>query len=297
MSHPSIAVLDELIGGLAVGGARRRQLGMVRQELTAALEQDRLPRQARKDLPQLLDAAVLRHYIRVAETGALRTRLVNGEKPPTSEPTNAARLVCLEILRREAGLPALTIGVAGPVALRPVPQDEQLRALRRRLHRDVCTAQSPGQARFIAVLGVMLDTRARAGELVVQRICHLSGDGRSMDVLRRPQHGTDTPARRETIPLSPLSRAALDRWLPIRAELTESLEGSAKALWVSLAHNHAGTLHDDGSYTRRRQGMPLQQRGLIRSYNSGRHRYGLADLLPPKIEQLRRALERNTATD
>ncbi|MEU1784313.1 MULTISPECIES: hypothetical protein [Streptomyces] len=43
--------------------------------------------------------------------------------------------------------------------------------------------------------------------------------------------------------------------------------------------------------------MPLQQRGLIRSYNSGRHRYGLADLLPPKLEQLRRALERETAAD
>ncbi|AZQ74352.1 hypothetical protein EKH77_26885 [Streptomyces luteoverticillatus] len=143
---------------------------------------------------------------------------------------------------------------------------------------------------------MVLDTRARAGELVAQRIDHLSGDGRSIDVLRRPQHGTDAPPHSETMPLSPLSRAALDHWLPMRAELTETLEGSAEALWVSLAHNHAGTLRDDGSYTRRRQGMPLQQRGLIRSYNSGRHRYGLTDLLPPKLEQLRRALEEECAT-
>ncbi|GGP36786.1 hypothetical protein GCM10010214_07180 [Streptomyces abikoensis] len=270
---------------------------MVRQELTAALERDLLPRQARKELPQLLDEAVLRPYIQVAQTGALRSRLVNGERPPTSEPTNAARLACLEILRREAGLPDSAIEVPGAVMLRPVPQDEQLRALRRRLHRDVSTARSPGQARFIAVLAVMLDTRARAGELVVQRISDLSEDGRSIGVLRRPQHGTDAPSRPETIPLSTLSRAALDRWLPVRVELTETLEGSANALWVSLAHNHAGTLHDDGSYTRRRHGMPLQQRGLIRSYNSGRHRYGLADLLPLKLEQLRRALERETAAD
>lgn len=35
--------------------------------------------------------------------------------------------------------------------------------------------------------------------------------------------------------------------------------------------------------------MPLQQRGLIRSYNTSRLRYGLAHLLPPKLEQLRRA--------
>ncbi|MFI9201585.1 hypothetical protein [Streptomyces sp. NPDC053048] len=294
MSYLSIAVLDELVRGLAVGTSRQRQLGMVRQELTAALEQDVLPGQAGRELPQLLDEAVLRLYVQVAETGALRSRLVDGGKPPTSEATNAARLACLEIIRLAAGLPAIAMEITGPVALKPVPESEQLRSLRRRLHRDVSKVRSPGQARLLAVLAVMLDTRARAGELVAQRIDHVSGDGRSIVVLRRPQHGTDAPPHPETMPLSPLSRAALDRWLPMRAELTETLEGSAEALWVSLAHNHAGTPRDDMSYTRRRQGMPLQQRGLIRSYNSGRHRYGLADLLPPKLEQLRRALERET---
>ncbi|MFI9240319.1 hypothetical protein [Streptomyces sp. NPDC053079] len=43
--------------------------------------------------------------------------------------------------------------------------------------------------------------------------------------------------------------------------------------------NHAGTLHDEGSYTQRRHGMPPQQRGLMRSYNSGRHHYQLTNLL------------------
>ncbi|MFF7728807.1 hypothetical protein [Streptomyces sp. NPDC008001] len=297
MSHPSITVLDELIRGLVVGPSRRRQLGMVRQELAAALEQNLLAARARRELPQLLDETALRHYVQVAETGVLRSRLVNGEKPPTSEATNAARLACLEIIRHAAGLPGVFMEITGPVALRSVPQSEQLTALRRRLHRDMSTVRSPGHARFIAILAVVLDTRARVGELVTQHIDHVSGDGRSIVILRRPQHGTDAPPHREAIPLSLLSRDALDRWLPVRAELTETLEGSAKALWVSLAHNHAGTLRDDGSYTRRRHGMPLQQRGLIRSYNSGRHRYGLADLLPPKLEQLRRALERETAAD
>ncbi|AZQ74388.1 hypothetical protein EKH77_27100 [Streptomyces luteoverticillatus] len=297
MSHPSITVLDELLRSLAVGPARRRQLGMVRQELTVALEQHLLPGGARRDLPQLLDEAVLRHYVQVAKTGALRSRLVNGEKPPTSGPTNAARLACLTIIRRSAGLPVIALETAGPVTLKSVPESERLGALRRRLRHDLSRVRSPAHARFIAVLAVALDTRARVGELVAQRIDHLSGNGRSIDILRRPQHGTDTPPLRETLPLSPLSRDALDRWLPIRTELTETLEGSATALWVSLAHNHAGTLHDDGSYTRRRQGMPLQQRGLIRSYNSGRHRYELTHLLPPKLEQLRRALESEVDID
>ncbi|WP_212763992.1 hypothetical protein [Streptomyces sp. I05A-00742] len=297
VSHPSLAALDDLLRNLPVGPARQRQLGMVRQELAVALEQHLLPCSARRDLPQLLDEAVTRQYIRVAKTGALRSRLVNGEKPPTSEPTNAARLACLEIIRRMAGLPVIAMETAGPVALKSVPGSERLKSLRRRLRRDLSRVRSPGHARFIAVLAVMLDTRARAGELVAQRIDHLSGDGRSIDVLRRPQHGTDAPPVRETLPLSPLSRDAFDRWLPVRAELTETLEGKANALWVSLAHNHAGTLRDDGSSTRRRQGMPLQQRGLIRSYNSGRHRYELTDLLPPNLEQLRRALEREASAD
>ncbi|WP_370417628.1 MBL fold metallo-hydrolase [Streptomyces sp. QH1-20] len=154
---------------------------------------------------------------------------------------------------------------------------------------------SPGHARLIAVLAVALDTRARAGELAAQHIGHLSDDHSSIHVTRRPQHGTDIEPDRELVSLSPLSRDALAQWLPIRLQLTETLEGSATALWVSLAHNHAGTTRDDGSHTRRRHGMPLQQRGLIRSYNSGRHRYGLAHFLPPKLEQLRRALERESA--
>ncbi|WP_190111034.1 hypothetical protein [Streptomyces cinnamoneus] len=140
-----------------------------------------------------------------------------------------------------------------------------------------------------------LDTRARAGELVAQRIGHLSDDRSRIHVTGRPQHGMDFTPDREAVSLSPLSRDALAQWLPIRSQLTETLEGSATALWVSLAHNHAGTTRDDGSHTRRRHGVPLQQRGLIRSYNSGRHRYGLAHLLPPNLEQLRRALERGSA--
>ncbi|MGP3938390.1 hypothetical protein [Streptomyces sp. 6N106] len=36
--------------------------------------------------------------------------------------------------------------------------------------------------------------------------------------------------------------------------------------------------------------MPLEENGLITSYRRGRARYGLAGLLPPKLEQLRRAV-------
>ncbi|ARZ66688.1 hypothetical protein SMD11_1024 [Streptomyces albireticuli] len=295
MPHPSITALEQLISGLSDGSSRQRQLGMVRQELTTALELDILPGDVAWSLARLLDEVTLRRYVQVAKTGTLRSRLVAGEKPPTSEATNVARLACLQILREAAGLPALAAGSGGPVELRPTPERRQLRDLRRRLRRDVSRIVSPGHARLIAVLAVALDTRARAGELAAQHIGHLSDDHSSIHVTRRPQHGTDIEPDRELVSLSSLSRDALAQWLPIRLQLTETLEGSATALWVSLAYNHAGTTRDDGSHTRRRHGMPLQQRGLIRSYNSGRHRYGLAHFLPPKLEQLRRALERESA--
>lgn len=264
---------------------------MVRQELTAALDGSVLPSAAGRSLQRLLDDATLRTYVRVARTGALRSRLVNGEKPPTAKATNTARQDCLDLIREAAGLPPLLLEEPSPVELRPTPGSERLRILRRRLGDEVSRILSPGHARFVAVLAIVLDTRARAGELVAQRVIHLSDDRSRIRVVRKPQHGTGAAAADETVALSSLGKAALAQWLPFRAELTEPLQGSATALWVSLSHNHAGAIDEGGRHRFRMPGMPLQQRGLIRSYNSGRQQYGLAHLLPPKLEQLRRALE------
>ncbi|MGW1072016.1 hypothetical protein [Streptomyces sp. NPDC002537] len=264
---------------------------MVFQEISAALKDGVLPTGARRSLRRLLDDAVLWDYVRVAETGALRSRLVNGEKPPTAPATNSARLDCLDLIREAAGFPPLPRERPTPVELRPTPGKRSLVALRHRLDDDLRRIQSPGHARFVAILTMVLDTRARTGELVAQRLTDLADDHSRIRIVRRPQHGTDFESVDETVALSPLCREALAHWLPVRAELTEPLQGSATALWVSLAHNHAGTAHDDGRHTLRVPGLPLQQSGLIRSYNRGRHQYGLAHLLPPKLEQLRRALE------
>lgn len=170
-----------------------------------------------------------------------------------------------------------------------------MRALRRRLGDDVGRVLSPGHARFVAILAVLLDTRARTGELVTRRTGHLTDDYSAIEVVRCPQHGTCNGPESYVVPLSPLSRAALSQWLPIRARLTEPLQGSSTALWVSLSHNHAGFANQKGQPISRAPGMPLQQRGLIRSYHTGRHRYELVHLLPPKLEQLRRALEEESS--
>lgn len=293
--YPSLTALDTLLAALpGVGEARRRQLGMVRRELAAALERDALPVAARRNLRRLLETGTLETYLRLAESGALRHRLVGGRRPPTSPPTNQARYDCLNLARQALGLPRLPLGGGTPI-LRPTPESGQLAALRRQLDQDLGGHLSPGRIRLIAVLALLLDTRSRSGELTVQRVTHLTGDPTrphtGIHSRRQPQHGTGVATESEWLPLSDLSRAALDRWLPLRADLMSHAHGTTR-LWVSLRMNHAGTLDDDGRATLRPAGMPLEENGLITSYRAGRSRYeDLRRLLPPKMEQLRRAAE------
>ncbi|MEU3461014.1 hypothetical protein ABZ721_13780 [Streptomyces sp. NPDC006733] len=289
--YPSLTALDTLLATLPdIGEARRRQLGMVRRELAAALARDALPVAARRNVRRLLATTTLDTYLRLAESGTLRHRLVGGRRPPTSAPTNQARYDCLNLARKAAGLPRLPLGGGAPV-LRPTPESGRLTALRRQLDRDLAGHLSPGRIRLTAVLALLLDTRSRSGELAVQRITHLTDGHTGIHTRRQPQHGTSAEPESEWLPLSNLSRAALDRWLPLRAELVSHAHGTSR-LWVSLRMNHAGTLDDEGRATLRPVGMPLEENGLVTSYRAGRYRYDeLRRLLPPKMEQLRRAAE------
>lgn len=288
VSYPSIDALTALVDSLPAGAARREQLGMVRAELSRGLELGTLPTAAQGGLRQLLAEETLRAYVRAARTGVLRSRKVGGARPPTSAATNAARLSCLEALRKAAGLPVLQWGAGEPVELRPTPVAGQLAALRSRLSEDLAAALSPGHARFCAVIAMELDTAARSGELVEQRVPDLAPGHTTVQLVRRPQNGS-THVDGEQLPLSTLSREALARWLPVRAELVERAHGTTK-LWVSLRPNHDGDQDPAGVPAWRPAGMPLEERGLIRSYGRGRREYGLSDLLPPKLEQLRRAV-------
>jgi integrase len=303
-NHPvyaSIRALDDLLDSLpAVGPSRLRQLRAFRGELARALVDDGF-RPARHSLTALLDTPVLQRYFEVAETGTLRDRLVGGAKPPTSLATNQARRDCVDILLSAAGRPRLQPATRPwnrepdtrpAVTLRPTPTSAELAELRRRLAHALNTRLDPGQARFTAMLAVVLDTAARAGELAAMRLDDLDEDLTTVEVRRSPQHGTAPvrPARTDLLPLSALTAAALRQWLPAREHLTAPLQGAATALWVSLRSNHTGRRDDQGRATMRPPGLPLQDRGLARTYAAGRHRYALGHLLPPKMEQLRRAL-------
>ncbi|WP_308013565.1 hypothetical protein [Streptomyces beigongshangae] len=287
--YASITTLDTLLDDLRVGEARRRQLTMVRGELHRALDRGGLPVGARRSLRRLLEKEALTTYLRLAESGALRERQVGGGRPPTSQATNAARYRCLHLLRAAHGLPPLHLGGGGRIPPRPTPDHGTLTALRRRLDQDLATAMSPGHTRLTAVLSLVLDAAPRAGELTALRLSHLTPDRTAVYVQRRPQNGGGDSTDDVWYALSPLTRAALERWLAVRAELVERAHGTSR-LWVSLFVNHDGTRHQEGRAVLRPPGLPLEEKGLLLSYRTGRARYDLTTLLPPKLEQLRRAV-------
>ncbi|MEV5348969.1 hypothetical protein [Streptomyces achromogenes] len=289
-TFPSITTLDQLLEELPVGEARRRQLGMVRGELYRALARGALPIAARHSLQRLLAEEALRPYRRLAESGTLRARRVKGGYPPTSEATNEARAQCIDLLRESYGLPALQLGAGGRVPPQPTPDFGALAALRRQLDQYLGEAMSPAKARLTAVLAIVLDAAPRAGELVAMRLSHIAPDNEAVYIRRRPQHGTEAgTSAGDWFELSPLTRAALGRWLGVREQLVQRAHGTSK-VWVSLHPNHDGVLNEDGRATLRPPGMPLEEKGLLISYRSGRARYGLHALLPAKLEQLRRAV-------
>nr|WP_262705339.1 hypothetical protein [Streptomyces sp. NEAU-383] len=131
-TFPAVRALDQLLDGLGSGAARRRQLAMVRGELERALARGALPVAARRSLRRLLEEEALRPYVRLAESGALRHRRVDGGFPPTSQATNEIRRRCLDLLREALGLPALQLG-GGALPLQPTPRFGDLAALRRQL--------------------------------------------------------------------------------------------------------------------------------------------------------------------
>ncbi len=306
--YASIRALDHLLDSMpAVGPSRRRQLGAFRGELSRALALDAF-RPARDSLTTLLDVRTLQRYFDVAESGELRDRLVGGGRPPTSRATNQARRDCVDLLLAAARQPRLQTAAPPwgrdpatrpPVALRPTPQPGELAELRGRLGDALSAQLDPGQARFTAMVAMVLDTAARAGELAGQQLADLHEDMSHVTVRRRPQHSTAAVALAgpDVLPLSMLTTRALRQWLPARGQLTAPLQGAATALWVSLRSNHTGLPDDHGRAALRPPGLPLEDRGLARAYATGRRRYALAHLLPPKMEQLRRAVTPTTPPD
>ncbi|WP_377268187.1 hypothetical protein [Peterkaempfera sp. SMS 1(5)a] len=296
-----VAELERLVEGLVqrpeVSAARARQLRWVAGELARAAARGALPAGAGHSVGGLLEPRAVADYLESAARGELRRRAVP-DPARSSDASMRVRADCLAIVARAAGVPL-------ELPQRPeVPEPRPTVDARRRslLLRHLADGAGrhradPGRLRLLALVGVVLDTGARAGELCALRLDDLGEDLDQVRVVRHPQARSVSPPRTEVLPLSGGTRAALRQWLPARGGLVAAAQGRVDALWVSVRGNHAGVVDAEGHARRRPPGMPLMPRGLARAYTRT-----VADLnvelagspgwepLPRRLEQLRRAV-------
>ncbi|WP_461009957.1 tyrosine-type recombinase/integrase [Streptomyces capparidis] len=290
-------VVEELVGRPGVSAARARQLRWVAGELRRAGRREEFPAAARGSLAALLGQEAVGAYLALAGRGELRTREVPDPKR-VSDASMRVRVDCLELVARAAGLPPPEPPRPAPPQPKPTVGARQRSLLRRHLaDRAGHEGADAGRVRLLALIGVVLDTGARVGELCALRLDDLPGDLATVRVVRRPQARSVSPPVAEVLPLSGSTRTALRHWLAVREELVEAVRGGRTALWVSVRSNHAGVVGEDGRVLRRPPGMPLMPRGLARAYTRAVVRLNAEmagrpgwEPLPYRLEQLRRAV-------
>jgi integrase len=271
--------------------SRARQLRWVAGELRRALDHKDLA-DLEPDVRTLFTEAALGRYLALARAGELRVAPYRTTSPsPASE---RVRLDCLGLLAAELGLTMPSVARPSMPDLRtPVPIPQQ-RAMWARLDEVASQAHSsPARSRLLAMVGVVLDTGARAGELCAIHVDDLAPDLATVRFHRRPQAQRVREPVLELLPLSPGTQVALRHWLADRHDIVSRLQGSVSALWVSVRGNHAE--RPDGSSVPRPAGMPLHTRGLRRAYERAVDDLNMDlagtpgwDPLPSRLEQLRR---------
>lgn len=282
--------------------ARARQLRWVAKELRiASAHPDFDPGGPVNHAADLLRAQAVTSYLELGRLGELRLRPTNRGDGTSSGSSMRIREDCLRLICRELSLPLhLTkkTPIQAPREVVDGPTRSQLRDyLAKRAERPLA---AQGQVRLLAIVGVVLDTGARVGELCALRMEDVDLDSTppTIRVARRPQTKAVSEPVVEIIPISPGTVRALKHWIEVRAEITTPLAINVKELWVSVAGNHAGLPAADGHAIRRPAGMPLRPRGLQRAYTRTVVELNLElagspgwQPLPYRLEQLRRAVE------
>ena len=306
VAHTAVGQVERAVEQLCLSEstspARARQLRWVAKELRiASAHPDYRPGGPVRKAADLLGAQSLTSYLRLAQTGELRQRPTNTGDGTSSAASMRIREDCLRLICQQLSLP-LELAERAPVpAPREVvggPTRSQLRAYLAEKAQSPPTR--PGRIRLLAIIGTVLDTGARVGELCALRIADLdvSEADAVLKIERHPQARSVSEPTTERIVLSPGTSAALRHWLHTREQIITPLQIGVKSLWVSVAGNHAGLPAADGHSIRRPAGMPLRPRGLQRAYTRT-----VVELntelagspgwrpLPYRLEQLRRAVE------
>ncbi|MFI8454887.1 site-specific integrase [Kitasatospora sp. NPDC085464] len=296
---PSVEALHALVEHACeppTGMSRAKQLRWVAGELRTALERGAIAPTAAGSLTTLLAPDTLAAYLAAAERGLLRRK--PAARPGQASPASMrVRHDCLRILGTQAGITVTLPERDTPrVALRPVVAARPRSVLLGHLEHSARPGRSDSRSRILAIIGTVLDTGCRAGELCALRTDDVDLRRGTIHLTRLPQHRSPhtTPAT-ETVALSGPTRAAMRHWLTVRSHLvardTTQPAGPANettdALWVSIAPSG----HP-------RPGLPLHFRGLARAYARAIHDLNTEMAaepgwhpLPQRMEQLRRAIE------
>ncbi|MBS2962998.1 site-specific integrase [Actinocrinis puniceicyclus] len=296
------AAVERMCSRQDVSAARARQLRWVAKELRlVGAHPEFRPGTEVRAAADLLGAQALTSYLRLARDGQLRQRPTSSGDGTSSTSSMRIREDCLRLICRELSLP-LVLSERAPL---PEPREvvngptrSQLRAYLAEKAKSPPTR--PGRIRLLAIIGTVLDTAARVGELCALRVTDLdlSGSEPVLTIVRHPQARSVSEPVTERIVLSPGTAVALRHWLATREQILVPLQIGVKSLWVSVAGNHAGLPAADGHSIKRPAGMPLRPRGLQRAYTRT-----VVELntelagspgwrpLPYRLEQLRRAVE------
>lgn len=298
------AFTEQVIIDREPSAARARQLRWIVGELDLARGHPEFPFPEISAVHDLLQPGPISAYLALAARGELRRRAKAGD----ARATNASmriRADCLKILGESAGLSVDIPDRPGLPELRETVDGPSRSQLRDYLaaRADSPTAP-PGRVRLFAIVGVVLDTGVRVGELCAMRMTDLDDGLFSIRVVRKPQARSVSAPVEERVPLSAGARSAIRAWLLTREELIKPVQGGAKALWVSVSANHAGTLTPGGGALRRPPGMPLMPRGMQRAYTRAVVEANVQLVgspgwrpLPYRFEQLRRAVTAREAAE
>jgi site-specific recombinase XerD len=107
--------------------------------------------------------------------------------------------------------------------------DDQLRALLK-----ACSGQRPGDRRDEAIVRLMMETGARAAEVVGLQVADVDLD-RELVTIRRGKGG-----KGRVVPIGPQTVLALDRWLRVRRQHSLASTG---ALWLGAQDNKTFGYH------------------------------------------------------
>ncbi|WP_329125981.1 hypothetical protein [Streptomyces sp. NBC_01353] len=193
-------------GVIQVSAERGRQLWMVVGMFGRAVEREEMPDRARRTAAQLFTRPSLRAFWGLAEAGELRHLEKDVGKPL---PVATLRIVrdCLGIL---AGLVVPEKAVWLPVVEQPELKATVPARDRAALYRGLADMASAGplerdgigmsgaeRARLLAMVGIVLDSGCRSGELAALRLADVVSGERAVGVRRRPQKAP--PGRVEEI--------------------------------------------------------------------------------------------------